>query len=106
MHRAKIFGGLELNALSAEFRTRLRPPIKTWCLSQVLITALASISLGTMLFTDSMCNLPHNIIRISTPEIDLCVYGLLRIYEILIFMQRNASLGGNGRPVAQDISPF
>jgi hypothetical protein len=97
-----------MNTLSMEFQTIIRPPIKTCCVSQVLITALASISLGTMLSTDSMYNLSHKSIRTSTPEMELCVYGLLRIYvyEILIFMQRSASLAGNSRPAAQDISPF
>jgi len=76
MYRAKIFWGVELNTWSTEFQTILRPPIKTWFLSQVLITALASISLGSMLSTGSMYNLAHKNIRTSTPEMELCVYGL------------------------------
>jgi hypothetical protein len=37
---------------------------------------------------------------------ELGIYGLLRIYEILILMQQSASLAGNSRPEAQDISTF
>jgi hypothetical protein len=37
---------------------------------------------------------------------ELCVYGLLKIQEILIFMQRSASLAFKSRPAAQDTSPF
>ena len=81
MHRAKIFGDVELNTQSTEFQSILRPPIKTCCLSQVLITALASTSLGTMLSTVSVYNLSHKNIRNSTPEMELGIYGLLRIYE-------------------------
>jgi len=74
--------------------------------SQVLITALASVSLGTVLSTDSMYNLSHKNTRTSTPEMELCVCGLWRIYEILIFMQWSVSFAGNSRPAAQDISPL